>query len=111
MEAMTTTMPELTTVPPGDELIAEAVERLQEYSERPKCSHGKVAAPFIKLLLARLASAAREREAAAKLVEATQAYMSQFGQALEANGIPYGPAQQEADANVRAALAPFKEQR
>lgn len=32
-------------------------------------------------------------------------YMSQFGQALEAHGIPYGPAQIAADAQARAAIA------
>jgi hypothetical protein len=39
------------------------------------------------------------------LVTAAQDYMSQFGQALEAHGIPYGPAQVEADEKLRAALA------
>jgi hypothetical protein len=32
--------------------------------------------------------------------------MSQFGQALDAHGIPYGPSQHEADADARKALAP-----
>lgn len=32
----------------------EAIDRLTEYSERPKCSHGKVVSPFVKVLLARV---------------------------------------------------------
>ena len=47
--------------------------------------------------------AARAREA--KLRAAARNYMSQFGQALEANEIPYERYQQEADAALRAALA------
>ena len=53
-------------------------------------------------LLAEL-DAARAREA--KLREKAQNYMSQFGQALEAHGIPYEAAQSEADAALRSALA------
>jgi hypothetical protein len=45
----------------------------------------------------------RERDA---LRSALAGYMSQFGQALDAHGIPYGPSQQEADADARKALAP-----
>ncbi len=40
------------------------------------------------------------------LRKALENYMSQFGQALDANGIAYGPAQQAADADARAALSP-----
>lgn len=39
------------------------------------------------------------------LRKALENYMSQFGQALEANGIAYGPAQQAADDDARTALA------
>ena len=46
--------------------------------------------------------AAEAREA--KLREAAQYYMSQFGQALEANDIPYGSDQVDADAALRTAL-------
>ena len=47
--------------------------------------------------------AARAREA--KLREAAQNYMSQFGQALEAHGLFCGPQQEVADNDLRAALA------
>ena len=47
----------------------------------------------------------RLRAREAKLREAAQYYMSQFGQALEANDIPYGSDQSEADSALRAALA------
>lgn len=40
---------------------------------------------------------------------ALEEYMSQFGQALEAYGIPYGPAQKAADVSARAALDNKKE--
>lgn len=40
----------------------------------------------------------------AELVEAAKDYMSQFGQGYEACGIPFGPAQKEADERIRAAL-------
>ena len=36
---------------------------------------------------------------------ALEEYMSQFGQALEAHDIPFGPDQKAADAQARAALA------
>ena len=39
------------------------------------------------------------------LVEALLEYMAQFGQGLEAHGIPYGPAQADADKKAREALA------
>ena len=39
-----------------------------------------------------------------KLSAAAWYYMSQFGQALDAHGIPYGPSQIEADRNLREAL-------
>lgn len=39
-----------------------------------------------------------------KLSEAARYYMSQFGQALEAHGIPFGPEQIEADRYLREAL-------
>ena len=39
------------------------------------------------------------------LVSALGNYMSQFGQALDAHGISYGPAQQAADIEARSALA------
>ena len=42
---------------------------------------------------------------AAKLREAAGNYMSQFGQALEAHGIPFTDAQDTADRELRAALA------
>lgn len=35
----------------SDPKLQEAIERLREYSDFPKCSHGKVAAPFIKIVL------------------------------------------------------------
>lgn len=38
------------------------------------------------------------------LTTAVWQYMSQFGQALDAHGIPYGPAQIEADRNLREVL-------
>ena len=44
-------------------------------------------------------------EAAPDLLAALKDYMSQFGQALEHYGIPYGEAQLNADANARAAIA------
>jgi hypothetical protein len=43
-----------------------------------------------------------------ELVEAAQEYMSQFGQALDCHGIPYGPHQQAADIRLRTALAKVK---
>ena len=56
---------------------------------------------WIQIVEARWLSAeARE----AKLREAAQYYMSQFGQALEANDIPYGSDQVDADAALRTAL-------
>ena len=48
---------------------------------------------------------ARLFAAAPDLLAALQDYMSQFGQALDAHGIPYGPAQKEADVKARAAIA------
>lgn len=41
----------------------------------------------------------------ADLLEALKEYMSQFGQGLEAHGIPLGPAQHKADEKARAAIA------
>lgn len=59
--------------------------------------------------VADLAIAMKHRDAAeareAKLREAAQNYMAQFGQALEAHGIPYTSAQATADHELRAALA------
>jgi hypothetical protein len=43
--------------------------------------------------------------AAPELLAALKDYMSQFGQALDHYGIPYGQAQRNADANARAAIA------
>lgn len=43
-------------------------------------------------------------EKAERVREALEDYMAAFGQALEANGIPYDKQQQEADAAARAAL-------
>lgn len=39
------------------------------------------------------------------LLSALHEYMAQFGQGLEAYEIPFGPAQQAADAKARAAIA------
>lgn len=47
----------------------------------------------------------RQREVA-ELREAAQDYMSAFGQALEACGIPFGEQQRRADERIRAALKP-----
>jgi hypothetical protein len=41
------------------------------------------------------------------LKAAAEYYMSQFGQALEAHGIPYEAAQIEADTRLRAALEAY----
>ena len=43
------------------------------------------------------------------LVEAARFYMSQFGQALEANEIEYGPSQIEADKRLRAAITVWEQ--
>lgn len=43
--------------------------------------------------------------AAPELLDAIKEYMSQFGQALEAHGIPFDPSQSAADAKARAAIA------
>jgi glutamine synthetase len=43
------------------------------------------------------------------LVEAARFYMSQFGQALEANEIEYGPLQIEADERLRAAITVWEQ--
>ena len=43
------------------------------------------------------------------LVEAARFYMSQFGQALEANEIEYGPSQIEADERLRAAITVWEQ--
>jgi hypothetical protein len=48
------------------------------------------------------------KELIAELVAALGNYMSQFGQALEAHGIPHGPHQQEAHDQATAALAKAK---
>ena len=45
------------------------------------------------------------RKSNAELVAASQGYMSQFGQALDCNGIQYGPPQIEADERLRIAIA------
>lgn len=44
-----------------------------------------------------------------RLREALENYMAQFGQALEAHGIPFGSAQMEADLQARAALSAARE--
>ena len=44
-----------------------------------------------------------------RLVQALGNYMSQFGQALEAHGIPFGPAQVVADMEAHAVLDVLKE--
>jgi hypothetical protein len=43
-------------------------------------------------------------EGVRELVEALTYYMSQFGQGLEAHGIPFGPTQVDADEKARTAL-------
>lgn len=48
---------------------------------------------------------ARLIAAAPELLAALGFYMSQFGQALEAHGIPFGPEQIAADTQARAAIA------
>jgi len=51
---------------------------------------------------------ARVREAADELLVALENYMSAFGQALEAHGIPFNDQQRAADSRARAALAKAK---
>jgi hypothetical protein len=43
------------------------------------------------------------------LVEAARFYMSQFGQALEANEIEYGPSHIEADKRLRVAITTWEQ--
>jgi len=49
--------------------------------------------------------AAHRHAAVAELVEAAGAYMSAFGQALDAHDIAYGPQQEEADKRLRELLS------
>lgn len=53
----------------------------------------------------RIASTTEAADRITELAEAAHGYMSQFGQALDCNGIQYGPPQIEADERLRAALA------
>lgn len=48
---------------------------------------------------------ARLIAAAPELLDALREYMSQFGQGLDAHGLPYGPSQAEADRKARAVIA------
>lgn len=67
---------------------------LEQYTEIIRESRDRLWQDYIQLQARELA-----------LREAARVYMSQFGQALEAYGIPYREAQEKADADLRAVLA------